>query len=63
MKMLLMIAFALISITSFSQDKVLKDTVIKGTTYKMYVGSRGGKYINMPTKADLKKSYKRYFKK
>jgi len=27
------------------KDRVLKDTVIKTITYKMYIGSRGGRYV------------------
>lgn len=42
-------------------DKVLKDTVIKTVTYKLYQGSRGGKYIIRTSKTGT--SYKQYIKK
>jgi hypothetical protein len=42
-------------------DKVLKDTTIRDTTYKLYIGSRGGKYIIMTSKT-TGKTYKKYFK-
>ncbi len=68
-KVLAMLVIALLSYsTSYSQtvvktnsDKVLKDTVIKTVTYKIYVGSRGGKYIIMTSKT-TGNQYKRYLK-
>lgn len=42
-------------------DKVLKDTVIKSTSYKMYVGSKGGRYIFKTSKNG--KVYKMYVSK
>lgn len=42
-------------------DKVLKDTTIKSIVYKLYVGSKGGKYIIVTSKAG--NQYKKYFKK
>lgn len=44
-----------------SPDKVIKDTTIKGTTYHLYMGSKGGRYIVMTSKT-TGKEYKRYFK-
>lgn len=41
-------------------DKVLKDTVIASKTYKLYVGSRGGRYVVRTAKSG--KVYKQYFK-
>lgn len=43
------------------KDKVLKDTVIKAVTYKLYVGGRGGKYI-LRTSKQTGKVYKQYIK-
>lgn len=43
-----------------SSDKELKDTVIKTISYKLYQGSKGGKYILRTAKSG--KSYKQYFK-
>lgn len=62
---LIVIAFAAFTGSSKAQtkpitDKVLKDTVIKSMTYKLYAGSRGGKYIMVTSKTG--KLYKRYFK-
>lgn len=42
-------------------DKVLKDTVIASKSYKLYLGSRGGKYVIRVSKSG--KEYKQYFKK
>lgn len=42
-------------------DKVLKDTVISNVSYKLYVGSRGGKYVLRTSKTG--RVYKMYFKK
>lgn len=41
-------------------DPVIKDTTINKTTYKIYQGSRGGKYIVVISKNG--KPYKKYFK-
>lgn len=38
----------------------VKDTVIKGVTHKLYIGSRGGRYILVPSKT-TGKEYKKYF--
>jgi hypothetical protein len=40
----------------------IKDTVIKGTSYPLYQGAKGGKYIVVTTK-DGSHSYKKYFPK
>jgi len=40
--------------------KVLKDTVIANKSYKLYLGSRGGKYVIRVSKTG--KEYKQYFK-
>lgn len=42
-------------------DKVLKDTVIKDVSYKLYVGKKGGRYIIRTAKVSGK-TYKQYFK-
>lgn len=42
-------------------DKVLKDTVIASKPYKLYLGSRGGKYVIRVSKTG--NTYKQYFKK
>lgn len=42
-------------------DKVLKDTTINGKVFKLYVGSRGGKYTLVTSKSG--NVYKKYFKK
>ena len=42
-------------------DKVLKDTVIRKETYKLYVGKKGGRYIIRTAKSSGK-TYKQYFK-
>ena len=42
-------------------DRVLKDTTIKGTLYQIYLGSRGGKYIKV-TKKDKTTTYRKYIK-
>lgn len=42
-------------------DKVLKDTTINKVDYKLYVGSRGGKYVVRTAKSG--KIYKQYIKK
>lgn len=49
--------------TSYGQDssRVIKDTTIKGITYKLYVGSKGGKYIVVTSKTGT--TYKKYFPK
>ena len=41
-------------------DKVLKDTVIKAVSYKLYVGSKGGRYFLKTSKSG--KVYKSYIK-
>lgn len=41
-------------------DKVLKDTTINGKVFKLYVGSRGGKYTLVTSKSG--NVYKKYFK-
>jgi len=44
-----------------TNDKVLKETLIKSVSTKIYVGSRGGKYIFVTSKAG--NVYKKYLKK
>lgn len=65
----LIIAFTVLAMTSNVhaqtvqiKDKAVKDTTVSGNTYKLYVGSRGGRYIIMKSKT-TGKEYKRYFKK
>ena len=41
-------------------DKVLKDTVIRSVSYKLYVGSKGGRYVVRTSKNGL--VYKVYYK-
>jgi len=47
--LLVLLGLALFTADSFGQepvkDKELKDTVIKTVKYKMYIGSRGGRYV------------------
>ena len=42
-------------------DKVLKDTTIAGKSYKLYIGSRGGKYTIRTSKTG--NIYKAYINK
>lgn len=65
----LFIAFALV-LCSFvvsaqtvkpSTDKVLKDTTINKVDYKLYEGTRGGKYVLRTAKSG--NVYKQYIKK
>lgn len=42
-------------------DKVLKDTTINKVEYKLYIGSRGGKYVLRTAKSG--KVYKMYIPK
>lgn len=42
---ILLAPFAGICQTVKPADKVLKDTVIKTVTYKLYVGAKGGRYV------------------
>ena len=44
-----------------NNDKVLKDTVISSVSYKLYQGSRGGKYVLRTSKSG--NIYKQYIKK
>lgn len=44
-----------------ASDKVLKDTVIASKSYKLYLGSRGGKYVIRVSKTG--NTYKQYVKK
>lgn len=53
------ILFALVT-GAFASDPVIKDTTINKVSYKLYQGSRGGKYIVVTSKAG--KPYKKYFK-
>lgn len=68
-KLFIILSFSLLSFATIAQDKPLKpinkdqstkDTVIKDKTYKLYTGSKGGKYILVISKTG--KEYKRYFK-
>jgi hypothetical protein len=65
MKKALFIVIILFSLTAISQekpkDKVLRDTTIKNVTYKIYEGSRGGKYYLKTSKSGT--IYKVYLKK
>lgn len=51
------------SVGAYSQDKptAVKDTVVNSVTYKLYKGSKGGKYIIRTSKV-TGKEYKQYFK-
>ena len=63
-KILFIIIILFISLTAISQekpkDKVLRDTTIKNVTYKIYEGSRGGKYYLKTSKSGA--IYKVYLK-
>lgn len=63
-KTLFLIIILFISLTAISQekpkDKVLRDTTIKNVTYKIYEGSRGGKYYLKTSKNG--NTYKVYIK-
>lgn len=69
MKTLFSILMICFSLQAFPQEptqnkptnKVLKDTVIKEVSYKLYQGSRGGKYIVRQSKNG--NTYKQYIKK
>jgi hypothetical protein len=65
MKKALFIVIILFSLTAISQekpkDKVLRDTTIKNVTYRIYEGSRGGKYYLKTSKSGT--IYKVYLKK
>lgn len=60
------ILFALCMVFYFAafaggNDKAIKDTTIKNVTYKIYEGSKGGRYINVVSRSG--NAYKKYFKK
>lgn len=67
MKKLLFIISLFFSINSFAQTdltknaKVIKDTTINKTVYKLYEGSKGGKFIIVTSRNG--NQYKKYFKK
>lgn len=63
MKNLFILLFVFISFGAYSQDKptAVKDTVLNAVTYKLYKGSKGGKYIIRVSKVSGKE-YKQYFK-
>lgn len=62
MKKLLFIVSLFLSCQVFAgNDKPVKDTVVNNVTYKLFVGSKGGRYIIMTSKK-TGKEYKRYFK-
>jgi hypothetical protein len=65
MRKLFTIAILLISINCIAHpkpiDKVLKDTTIRSVSYKIYQGSRGGKYYFKQSKSGT--IYKVYLKK
>lgn len=44
-----------------AKETVIKDTVINSVSYKLYRGSRGGKFIYVTSKTG--NIYKKYFKK
>lgn len=54
------IVYAKAQSVSKVSDKVLKDTTISNKSYKLYLGSRGGKYVVRVSK--LGREYKQYFK-
>lgn len=65
-RLLVCLVLCLCTIGVFGQEvpdtnKVLKDTTIKSVTYKLYQGSRGGKYVWR--KSATGKFYKQYIKK
>lgn len=61
MKKLFFFIALLLSLTTFANnDKPVKDTVINNTTYKLYVGAKGGRYI-LVTSKKTGKEYKKYF--
>jgi hypothetical protein len=45
---------------AFATDPVIKDTTINKVQYKLYQGSRGGKYVIVISKTG--KPYRKYFK-
>jgi hypothetical protein len=55
--------FLIIYSCAHAQEKSVKDTTIKGVTYKLYVGAKGGRYINVTSKKDTTHTYRRYFKR
>ena len=59
---LLFIAFVPVKAQSVVKvsDKVLKDTTIANKSYKLYLGSRGGKYVLRVSKSG--NTYKQYIK-
>lgn len=64
-KILFIVIILFISLTAISQekpkDKVLRDTTIKNVIYKIYQGSKGGKYYLKTSKSGT--IYKVYLKK
>lgn len=65
---ILLSIFSMLAICSQAQTKPVaktpvsvKDTTIKGVKYPLYVGSKGGRYIIVTSKAG--NEYKRYFSK
>lgn len=60
MKKLLFVLLIFISSIGYSQTKgiYIKDTVIKSVTHKLYMGSRGGRYIVVTSKTGT--TYNRY---
>ena len=70
MKKLISIALVLFSLTiqaqksplqAVSKETSTKDTIIKTVSYKLYIGSKGGKYIYVVSKSG--NTYKKYLKK
>jgi hypothetical protein len=59
-KAIFALLLTLSALNTYAQDKVIKDTTINKTSFKMYEGARGGRYIIVTSKAG--KDYKRYFK-
>ena len=59
-KAIFALLLTLSALNTYAQDKAIKDTTINKTSFKMYEGARGGRYIIVISKAG--KEYKRYFK-
>jgi len=63
MKKIFVILFIMLSVNSFCQTvekRPIKDTIIKGATYPLYVGAKGGRYIIITSKTGV--VYRKYFK-
>ena len=60
--LLIAVVTTLFSYSQTPTAKPIKDTVIKGKSYPLYQGAKGGKYIIVMAK-DSSHTYKRYFTK